>query len=242
FVADLLGLLDRDPARVALTIRADYLGWCAGYPALADRISDGTVLVAPMTDDEVRRAVTAPAQYAGLAGDDDLGGGVVAEVRGRAGGLPLLSTALLDTWERRRGRTLTYTGYLAAGGVSEALARLADGAYARLTAAEQEAARRILVRLAETGEGGVPVRRRVPLEEVAAPGDHAARRALDVLIARRLLTAGEGTVEVAHEALLSHWPRLAHWLAGDEHGPAGRRQPAPAARAWERSEPPDYAV
>src|SRR5262249_60273023 len=61
FVADLLGLLDRDPARVALTIRADYLGWWAGYPALADRISDGSVLAQPMTDDEVRRAVTPPA-------------------------------------------------------------------------------------------------------------------------------------------------------------------------------------
>ena len=70
--------------------------------------------------------------------------------------MPLLSTALLDTWERRRGRTLTHAGYLAAGGVSGALARLADSAYARLAPAEQEAARRILVRLADTGEAGLP--------------------------------------------------------------------------------------
>jgi WD40 repeat protein/DNA-binding SARP family transcriptional activator len=241
FIADLLGLLDRDsaPVRVVVTIRADYLGWCAAYPALASRIGDGTVLVPPMTDDEVRRAVTAPAQYAGLEVEEDLLRAVVADVRGRPGGLPLLSTALLDTWERRRGRTLTHAGYLAAGGVSGALARLADAAYARLDPAGQEAARRILVRLADTGEGGAPVRRRVPVEEMAAPGDQAARHALDVLVARRLVTVGEGTVEVAHEALLSHWPRLARWLQDDEQGRALRRHLAPAARDWAASGRPD---
>ncbi len=222
-----------------LAVRADYLGWCAQYQELASRVADGAVLVGPMSDDEVRRAVEGPARYAGLEVEPDLLHAVVEDVRGRPGGLPLLSTALLDTWERRRGRTLTHAGYLAAGGVSGALARLADSAYARLAPAEQEAARRILVRLADTGEAGLPVRRRVPLAEVAAPGDKAARRALDVLVARRLLTAGDDTVEVAHEALLSHWPRLARWLEEDEQGRALRRHLAPAAREWAQSGRPD---
>src|SRR5262245_51127373 len=240
FAASLVRLLEREPApaRVILAIRADYLGPCATYPELALRIGDGTVLVGLMSDDEVRRAVEGPARYAGLDVEQDLLDAVVADVRGRPGGLPLLSTALLDTWQRRRGRTLTHAGYLAAGGVSGALARLAESAYARLAPAGQEAARRILVRLAETGEAGLPVRRRVPLEEVVPQGDEAARAALDVLIARRLVTAGDGSVEVAHEALLWHWPRLARWLEDDEQGRALRRHlarrpatgPSPAAR------------
>jgi WD40 repeat protein/DNA-binding SARP family transcriptional activator len=241
FVAELLGLLEPDsaPARVILAVRADYLGWCAQYQELASSVADGAVLVGPMSDDEVRRAVEGPARYAGLEVEPDLLDAVVEDVRGRPGGLPLLSTALLDTWERRRGRTLTHAGYLAAGGVAGALARLADSAYARLAPAEQEAARRILVRLADTGEAGLPVRRRVPVAEVAAPGDKAARRALDVLVARRLLTAGDDTVEVAHEALLSHWPLLARWLEEDEQGRALRRHLAPAAREWAQSGRPD---
>ena len=241
FVAELLGLLEPGsaPARVILAVRADYLGWCARYPELASRVADGAVLVGPMSDDEVRRAVEGPARYAGLEVEPDLLDAVVEDVRGRPGGLPLLSTALLDTWERRRGRALTHAGYLAAGGVSGALARLADSAYARLAPGEQEAARRILVRLADTGEAGRPVRRRVPLAEVAAPGDKAARRALDVLVARRLLTAGDDTVELAHEALLSHWPRLSRWLEEDEQGRALRRHLAPAAREWAQSGRPD---
>jgi len=241
FVAELLGLLEPGsaPARVILAVRADYLGRCAQYQELASSVADGAVLVGPMSDDEVRRAVKGPARYAGLEVEPDLLDAVVEDVRGRPGGLPLLSTALLDTWERRRGRTLTHAGYLAAGGVAGALARLADSAYARLAPAEQEAARRILVRLADTGEAGLPVRRRVPVAEVAAPGDKAARRALDVLVARRLLTAGDDTVEVAHEALLSHWPLLARWLEEDEQGRALRRHLAPAAREWAQSGRPD---
>jgi DNA-binding SARP family transcriptional activator len=237
FAASLVRLLEREPApvRVILAIRADYLGSCAAYPELAWRIGEGTVLVGPMTDDEVRHAVEGPARYAGLDVEQDLLDAVVADVRGRPGGLPLLSAALLDTWERRRGRTLTHAGYLAAGGVSGALTRLAESAYARLAPAGQEAARRILVRLAETGEPGPPVRRRVPVEEVVPQGDDAARAALGVLVARRLVTAAEGTVEVAHEALLSHWPRLARWLEEDEQGRVLRRHLAPAARDWAQS-------
>src|SRR5262249_59246457 len=46
-------------------------------------------------------------------------------------------------------------------------------------------------------------------------------------------------VEVTHEALLSHWPRLRAWLADDEHGRALRRHLAPAAREWLAADRPD---
>ena len=35
---------------------------------------------------------------------------------------------------------------------------------------------------------------------------------------QRLLTMGEDSVEVAHEALLREWPRLRGWLAEDVRG------------------------
>ena len=40
---------------------------------------------------------------------------------------------------------------------------------------------------------------------------------MEVLVGRRLLSAGEAGVEVTHEAVLTHWPRLTGWLAEDEH-------------------------
>ena len=62
---------------------------------------------------------------------------------------------------------------------------------------------------------------------------------MHALIDRRLLTAGDTGVEVTHEALLTHWPRLAGWLAEDEQGRALRRHLAPAAAEWDAAGRPD---
>ena len=64
-------------------------------------------------------------------------------------------------------------------------------------------------------------------------------RALTELVNRRLLTAGDTGVEVTHEALLTHWPRLAGWLADDEQGRELRRHLAPAAAEWDATGRPD---
>lgn len=114
---------------------------------------------------------------------------------------------------------------------------LAEAAYAQLDATAQAAARLLLLRLAETGEDGVLVRRRVPRAELGA--DAATAQALAMLINRRLVTAGDAGTEVTHEALLTHWPRLAGWLADDEQGRQLRRHLAPAAVEWENGGRPN---
>ena len=118
-----------------------------------------------------------------------------------------------------------------------ALARLGEAALAGLDEPARAAARRILLRLAETGEGGVLVRHRVSRCELG--DDPATEEALHVLVGRRLVTAGEAGIEVTHEALLTHWPRLAAWLAEDEQGRARRRHLAPAAAEWDATGRPD---
>ena len=52
----------------------------------------------------------------------------------------------------------------------------------------------------------------------------------------RLLTVDEGTVEVAHEALLREWPRLRTWLAEDAQGRELRTNITDAARSWETAD------
>ena len=51
--------------------------------------------------------------------------------------------------------------------------------------------------------------------------------------AERLITIGEGEVEVAHEALLREWPRLRDWLEEDAEGRRLHRQLTHAARDWD---------
>ena len=193
-------------------------------------------LVPPLTEPELREVLEWPAAAAGLAVEPELVDTVVREVLGRNGGLPLMSMAMVGTWARRHDDTLTLAGYLAAGGVAGAIATAAEGVLATFDPDAQEVARQVLVRLAEHDEQGALKRRRMPLEELDLEGPAGASRrtVVEALVAHRLLTMDSAYLEVAHEALLSAWPRLARWLADDAVGRAVRRHLAPAAQEWAR--------
>lgn len=222
-----------DDVAVVVAVRSDYYAQAAAYPRVSDLLAANTVLVGEMTAEERVQAVELPAVAAGLELESGLAETIAGDVAGQPGGLPLMSTALLSLWERRDGRRLTLAAYHDVGGVRRAVTQLAETAYGRLTPRQQSVARRTLLRLAEIGDGGEPVRRRVPIAEVAPDGDADARAVLDALAARRLLTVSEAHVTVAHEALLRAWPRLRGWLDDDESGRRLRRHLAPAARDWQ---------
>ena len=229
----LAGAAAGDDMTVVVVVRSDYYALAAAYPRLADLLAANTVLVGEMSPDELRQAVEVPAAAAGLEPEPGLAKEVAGDVAGEPGGLPLMSTALLSLWEQRDGNRLTLAAYHAMGGVRMAVARLAETAYGQLTPTQQTVARRILLRLADTGETGEPVRRRAPIGEVTPDGDTDARVVLDTLAARRLLTVSETHAEVAHEALLREWPRLRTWLDEDEAGRKLRRHLAPASYDWQ---------
>jgi WD40 repeat protein len=91
-----------------------------------------------------------------------------------------------------------------------------------------------MLRLVGAGEGDVPVRRRAPLDEF----DLERNEHMEVLAGladSRLVTVGEGFVEVAHEALLREWPRLRGWIEEDAEGRRLRRHITRAANEWEAS-------
>jgi len=219
FAEALVALADDTDRRVVvvLGIRGDFYGRCGEYPELGARIGANTVLVGPMRRDELRRTIELPARRAGLRVEPSLVSALVGDVAEEPGGLPLLSTTLVELWEERSGRTLRRSGYERSGGVSGAVARLAERAYQRLTEAQRDRARAILLRLTDADQP-TPVRRRVPLAEVETDRDEDAAAALAVLTESRLVTVDEGTVEIAHEALLREWPRLRAWLEEDIEG------------------------
>jgi DNA-binding SARP family transcriptional activator/energy-coupling factor transporter ATP-binding protein EcfA2 len=222
---------DNSPLAVVVAMRADYYGACAEHVELARLLGQSQVLVTAMTEAELRRAVLEPARRAGLAVEEALVEAVCADALSEPGGLPLVSTALLQTWIRRSGHTLTLAGFAEAGGVRGAVARLAEGVYHSFDPAGRAVVRRIFLRLADPGGPTTDVRRRAAQAEVAA--DDGERAVLVQLINRRLVTATEDTVEVAHEALLREWPRLRGWLEEDRDGRRLHRQLGDAATAWD---------
>jgi WD40 repeat protein/DNA-binding SARP family transcriptional activator len=220
-------------ASIVVVVRADYYGHCAADRKLAELLAADHVLVGPMSADELRRAIERPAQRAGLHLEPRLAEQLLEDVASEPGGLPLLSTALLESWQHRQGRTLTLASYAETGGVKGAVARLAERTFGRLDPKQQAAARRLLLRLAGPGEGELVVGRRVPLAELDLDHDPDLRAALAALTDARLLTTADATVEVAHEALLRQWPRLRGWLEDDAHGRALHRHLIRAAQDWQ---------
>jgi len=218
---------------VVLAIRADHYGRCAEDPALAELLGANHVLVGPMTGDEYRRAIEQPALRVGVHVEPALTEALVAEVGDEPGALPLLSTSLLELWERREGRTITLAAYLATGGVRGAVSRLAEEVYAGFTREQQAVARAVMLRLAAPGENETVVRRRVPLAEFDAERNPDIAHVVEELTDRRLLTISEGTVEVSHEALLREWPRLREWIDDDRAGQLLHAHLMEAARGWQ---------
>ncbi|MEV8639138.1 hypothetical protein AB0395_46520 [Streptosporangium sp. NPDC051023] len=218
-------------ARVVIGVRADFYARCAEHPALVAALRDAQFLVGPMTAAELREAVTRPAEQMGLMVENALVSTIVADAAGRPGALPLVSHAMLQAWERRRGTTITLAGYQAAGGMGGAVAQSAEEVYADLEEIHGDLARRVLLRLTDVDEDGVATRRRVQAAEFGE--DPATAEILNHLAKARLLTLGEKSVEITHEALIGAWPRLRAWLEEDRDGLRLHRQLGQAAATWE---------
>jgi hypothetical protein len=98
-----LGLIDDGiVVRCVVIVRGDHVGRLAEHAAFTERVGDAVTLVPALTETELREIVREPARGAGLRVDPELAAAVVADVLGQVGALPLLSTALVGTWERRR--------------------------------------------------------------------------------------------------------------------------------------------
>ena len=230
-----IGALLAHPGPVLIAMRADFYGAVSAHPQLADAVAANQVLLGPMGDDALRRAVTEPARLAGLRLEPGLVDVVLGEVAGAPGALPLLSHALRATWERRDGRTLTIDAYRASGGVASAVAQSADALLETVPAGDRRLLRNLFLRLTELGDGVEDTRRRVPIAELAPqdiPVDDI-RGLLDRFADARLLTLDEGTAEVAHEVLIREWPTLRGWLEEDREGLRVHRRLGDAARNWD---------
>nr|WP_203690123.1 WD40 repeat domain-containing protein [Streptomyces sp. SID12488] len=232
------------PALVVLGIRADFYDQCLRHPELADALQHRHMVLGPLTGTELREAVTGPAKAVGLELEPGLAELIVREVsadgpRGThdAGALPLLSHALLATWQRRKAGRLTLSGYRAAGGIQGAVAATAERAWTGLDPAARTAARLLLLRLVRLGEDTQATRRRGTRRQLAAESADPAKteESLEALVRARLVTLDAESVEITHEALLHAWPRLRDWIDEDRGGNLLRQRLEEDSRSWEES-------
>jgi hypothetical protein len=225
FIAELLG------RRVVLGVRADFYAHCCMNPELAAALQDAQFTVGPMTAEELRHAITLPAMKANCTVESNLAATLVAHAHGRAGVLPLLSHALLETWRRRSGNRLTLTGFQAVGGIDGALAKTAEAVYGSFDARQQDRARDLFRRLAVLAENTEDTKRRISPAEL--DDDHDTAVVLDRCTAARLIVRDTDSIEITHEALIRTWPRLLEWLSSDRDGQRVHRELTHATGVWE---------
>ena len=236
--------------RVVATLRADYFDRPLAYAAFGNALRGRTVALGAMTATELADAIRRPAAAVGVEVDAALVARITGEAERQPGALPLVQHAMAELFERRRTNTITVGDLDESGGLSDALGRRAEAIYGELDESLRDHARRVFLCLVNVSEDHDDTRRRVrrtELEQEGLRGDE-----LDALLREfgrhRLLTFDRDpasrtpTVEVAHEALLDHWPRLRTWIddARDDllDTPAARGGDRRLARRRIRSELP----
>jgi DNA-binding SARP family transcriptional activator len=232
-----------DAVRVVLTLRGDFYDRPLLDAEFGPVFASSVVNVLPMTAAELEAAVVRPAQRVGVEADPALVAELVIDAAAQPGALPLLQYALTELFERRADSSLTQEEYRAMGGLQGLLSRRSEEIYSRLDADHQQIAFQAFLRLVRLGQGTKDVRRRASLGELTALDldPVVLSGVLEEFGRHRLLSfdrdpvSGEATVEVAHEALLTEWGRLAGWI--DRHREDLRRHQALAVvvEQWESS-------
>jgi DNA-binding SARP family transcriptional activator/WD40 repeat protein len=224
-------------APLVIAMRADRVGDASAHPEFARLVERSVHLLSAMDDAQLRAAIEGPAQQAGLLLEPGLVDLLTRDVEHEPGALPLLSHALRMAWERREGYTLTVAGYRESGGIRGAVAQSAEEVYEQTPVEQRRVLRDLLLRLVASSPEGEPVGTRVPRRLVATDPEH--EDLIERLVAARLVTSDDGTVELAHEALARAWPRLRGWLDDDVEGQRILRHLTLAADTWDAMARPD---
>ena len=186
----------------------------------------------------MRRAIEEPARLGRWEFEPGLVDLLLHDVGHEPGALPLLSHALFETWQRRRGHTMTLSGYTSSGGVRGAIAETAETVFTdQFTREQRSIARRIFLRLTELGDemSAADTRRRATFDELILKSEEepVTRTVLKALADARLITTTEDSAEVAHEALIREWPTLRSWLEENREGLRLHHQMTEAAQEWQ---------
>jgi Sulfatase-modifying factor enzyme 1/TIR domain len=252
--ARFLALLDRlrrvDRCVVLLAMRADFyadLMTSVLWPlARGERVE-----IAPLSSAALHEAIIRPAAGVGVYLEPVLVERLLRDAGEEPGALSLVQETMVLLWERRTRRLLTVSAYEDLGGqdlsgqghsgLAVALATRADAALASLSAAQRAIARRIFVRLVQLGERRHDIRRPQAVGALRVRGEDPALfdATLRHLTNQRLLTTSadseEPTVELGHEAMITHWPTFADWIDESRASELARRRIERDAADWLRN-------
>lgn len=240
----------RSRVRLLITLRADFYDRPLLYQSFGELVRDHTEAIIPPTRVDLIEAIAEPAKQVGVAVNETLLSAIVNDVYEQPGALPLLQYALTELFDRRQHNEMTLVDYEAIGRMSGALANRAEALYQEQDEAGQAVVQQLFLRLVTLGEEVEDTRRRVlrsELDTIQLNSETVAHTETVALVSKiieqygrfRLLSFDHDpdsrapTVEVAHEALLTAWPRFRDWIATNRDGLRQQRRLQRWATEWE---------
>ncbi len=250
FFKCLLGAVKRIENKLCLVLvmRDDFQHKCAqqDYAGLATKIDRNLVRVKQMSQEELREAITKPAEQVELEIERELVNQIIADVSDSPGDLPLLQYTLTQLWEKYRFKRLTLLQYSHPdfGGVKKALENHANQVYESLSIEQQKAAKRIFLELSRLGEDKQTPNTRQQVRQQDLVNSQQSEALVNQVVQRlakeKLVVTSEQEVEgqrvavvnIAHEALIRHWNLLGEWLEENQETLRTKQNIEDAAKEW----------
>ena len=204
------------PVTVVMTVRSDRLDEIQRLPVVGPMIHSPFV-IAPMSRSQLAAVIEGPAARADLTFAPGLAGRLTEDaVRGSSGeavdALPILAFTLREMYDRvlheDRG-TFTDADYEMVGRIKGAITRRTEAAESLLPPNSGPILERLLLRFVTLSGDRHPTGRPVLRERLTT----AQQAVVEKLEDQRLLTGTGNTVRLAHEQLITAWPRLAQIVA-----------------------------
>ncbi len=223
---------------------------------------DAHFVVAPLRGEALRAAIEEPAATVHVRLEPRLLDRLMTDAAQEPGVLPLLQASMALLWQEQRWHRLRLQDYEKLGSpdrnpLAVAIAIHANGVLKHLTPVQEATARRVLLRLVQFGHGRPHTRQRQSLSMLRAHHESASLLAdtLDALARGRLITLtavlkapkadepyrpniaqepADTVVDIAHEALIGSWPRLAEWIRNYRTHEEVRRRLEDKAAEWVR--------
>jgi formylglycine-generating enzyme required for sulfatase activity/ribose 1,5-bisphosphokinase PhnN len=245
FVAVLDALAKSGLVWIVATMRSDFfdrLETSAGLALARLAANEARYQLLPPNEAEIGQIIRQPAQEAGLRFEHDAASGLNLDeairqaAAGDRGALPLLSFLLDQLWQKRRDTgLLTFAAYQELGGLEGAIGRRAEEVFQAQPAAVQKELVPLL-RALVTVRGTTATARAAPLSSF--PVGSPRRALVDAFLdpeARLLVSdidGGRAQLRLAHEALLTRWPRARDQIAADTRDLELRGRLEEEAKEW----------
>jgi energy-coupling factor transporter ATP-binding protein EcfA2 len=210
------GLGPGSPVTAVMTVRSDRFDEIQRLPVVGPVIH-APFVIAPITRSQLAVVIEGPAARADLAFAPGLVGRLIDDAaRGSSGEaadmLPFLAFTLREMYDlaaKESRATFTDADYERVGRIEGAIIRRTEAAETSLPPDSELILDRLLPRFVTLGEGRLPAGRPVPRAQLTT-AEHVI---VEKLEDQRLLTATSDTVRLAHEQLITAWPRLAKSVA-----------------------------